>query len=181
MPISVAAQDISQIYDVPSTGYGNTDTYSTENAFNEYRVHVPRNYELEYSVQIEGEGSFTVFLVPGVGTDHVLMGNYYIDFSSPEPVSSFNTIFPANSGFAEDYTIAVNSTGNITYDMTIRLNELDTSSYMIYYVLIGLGAIGLVIFAWFFVNWQYKQEKLAEEKARQERKSQRGRGKKSKR
>ena len=172
------AQDIPpvQVNNVPASGYSGTDTISLGDMWNEYVVDVPKGYELSYSFQVTGNGSIRVLLVREVGTIDIIEAqvNYYIEFSDFGPVTSYSATFPPDFGFDQDYTILVNSTGGeVTYTASISIQEVENDSTL-YIVLISLGLVGLVVFSWKFVVWQDKQERKAEQAARDKRKSKHG-------
>ena len=177
--IPVNAQEVpAQVFQVPASGYSGTDTYFPEDLWNEYQMHVPKGYELEYSFEMTGPGDFTIYLIPHIGTEYIFQGSYFISYSSDVPVTSYSATFPADFGFAQDYTIVINSTynGTLEYSASISINEIETPDYTYQYILVILGIIGLVVFSWRLVVWQDKKEKQAEQAAREQRKSKRGRG-----
>ncbi|MCK5309081.1 MAG: hypothetical protein KAJ64_00350, partial [Thermoplasmata archaeon] len=174
--VPASAQELpAQVFQVPASGYSNTDSYFPEDLWNEYQIQVPMGHELEYSFEVTGPGDFSIYLIPEIGTGYIFQGSYYISFSSDEPVTSYSATFPADFGFDQEYTIVINSTYNETleYTASISINEIETPDYTIYYLLVIFGFIGLAIFSWRLVLWQDKQEKKAEQAAREQRKSRR--------
>ncbi|MCK5024039.1 MAG: hypothetical protein KAR56_00315 [Thermoplasmata archaeon] len=189
IPISAAfepmpesrAQDtpLVQINNVSASGYSGTDTLIQGDMWNEYVVEVPKGHELVYSFQVIGNGSIRVLLVNEVGTPAIINAqlNYYIEFSTFEPVTSYSVTFPPNFSLNHDYTILVANTSyeEVSYNASISINEVDAPDYTIYYVLIVLGLVGIVVFSWVIVNRQEQEKKQAELAAREKRKIKRGR------
>jgi len=174
--LPVNAQEVpTRIFEVPVTGYSGNDTYSPNDQWNMYQIHVPNGYELEYSFEITGQGNFNISLVNGIMHDgvDVLYSWIYPNFSVTEE-SSYSATIPIDHGFDKDYTILINSTYNAEYTASISINEIETPDYTIYYILIILGFIGLVVFSYKLVVWQDKQEKKEEQTSREQRKSRRG-------
>ena len=166
-----------QVNNVPASGYSGTDTIILSDMWNEYVVDVPKGHELEYSFQVIGNGSIRVLLVNEVGTISIMEAqvNYYLEFSDFGPVTSYSATFPPDFSLPQDYTILVNSTGGeVTYDVSISINEVDAPDYTIYYVLLPLGLVGILVFSWITVNRQDQAEKKAKQNARDKRKSSRG-------
>ena len=166
-----------QVNNVPASGYSGTDTIILGDMWNEYVVDVPKGHELEYSFQVIGNGSIRVLLVNEVGTISIMEAqvNYYLEFSDFGPVTSYSATFPPDFSLPQDYTILVNSTGGeVTYDISISINEVDAPDYTIYYVLLPLGLVGILVFSWITVNRQDQAEKKAKQNARDKRKSSRG-------
>ena len=176
VPASAQTTLPARMFDVPAEGYSGTDTYNNTDMWNEYRVNVPRNHELEYEFHITGQGNFTVYLIPHIGAEYLLQGSYYISYSSPELVDSFARVFPADPGYEHEYTIVVNSTANVTYTASISINEVDIPDYTIYYILIILGGIGLVVVSWQLVKLQMRREREAKITARKNKENRRARG-----
>ena len=147
--------------------------------WNEYVVDVPKGHELVYSFQVIGNGSIRVLIVNEVGTQAIINAqlNYYIEFSTSEPVTSYSATFPPSFSLGHEYTILVANTSyeEVTYNASISINEVDAPDYTIHYVLIVLGLIGIVAFSWITVNRQEREKKQAEQAARENRKSKKGR------
>ena len=179
MPVNAQDSVPTQVFNVPANGYSGDDTYFPEDLWNEYQLHVPKGYELEYSFEMTGSGDFTIYLIPHIGTEYIFQGSYFISYSSDEPVTSYSATFPADFGFAQDYTIVINSTynGTLEYTASISINEIESPDYTYYYLLVILGFVGLAVFSWRLVVWQDKQAKKAELAAREQRKSKRGKHK----
>lgn len=175
------AQDIPdvQINNVPASGYSGTDAIPQGYMWNEYVVDVPKGHELVYSFQVIGNGSIRVLLVNEVGTQAILNAqlNFYIEFSNPEPVTSYSATFPPNFSLNHEYTILVANTSyeEVSYSASISFNEVDAPDYTIHYALIVLGLVGIVVFSWITVNRQEREKKQAEQAAREKRKSKKGR------
>ncbi len=170
-----SAQFPTQNIDVPLDGYEETDVYHHDDLWNAYEVYVPRSHELEYSFQVEGNGSFRVRLVPEVGTEQILTirENYFTEYSMNESTRSYSAIFPANHGFDDEFTILISSdVGDVIYTASISINEVDTPDYTIYYILLALGLFGIVGFSWVLVNRQEDEKKRIAQEARKS-----GRGK----
>ena len=170
---------MGQVNNVPASGYSGTDTITQGDMWNEYVVEVPRGHELVYSFQVVGNGSIRVLLVNEVGTQAIINAqlNYYIEFSTSEPVTSYSATFPPNFSLNQHYTILVANTSyeEVSYSASISFNEVDAPDYTIHYVLIVLGLIGLVVFSWITVNRQEREKKQSEQAARDKRKSKKGR------
>ncbi len=179
VPASAQTTPSVQVFNVPSSGYSSTDTLVLGDMWNEYVVDVPKGHELEYSFQVIGNGSIRVLLVNEVGTQAIINAqlNYYIEFSNSEPVTSYSVTFPPNFSLGQDYTILVANTteGEVTYNASISINEIDAPDYTIYYVLIVLGLVGIFAFSWIIVNRQEQEKKQAKQAAREKRKSKKGR------
>jgi len=162
--MAVAAQERGPM-DVPAEGYDGTEILPADEPWMLYKVNVENGHELVYELHVVGNGTFTVFLSPE--NDPL---NYYVSFSTADPVTSFSRTFPADYGFDRIYYIEVNSTlGNeLEYTVSIHTPEASTENYTIYYVLIALGFAALVIFSWKFVVWQDRNERRekAEKKRR---------------
>lgn len=178
--IQAAAQEVpTQVFEVPANRYNSNDTYYPGDQWNEYQVQVPKGHELNYSFEVVGEGELKIVLVGETGTLNILNSgvNYYPAFSTVEEVGSFSASVPPDWGFPNDFTILVNSTSDepVVYQVNITVTEVPAPDYTVYYVLIGLGGIGVVVFSWYFVKWQVKKEKEAEMAAREERQKRRGR------
>jgi cbb3-type cytochrome oxidase maturation protein len=177
VPVCAQAPSV-QIFDVPSGGYSGTDTLILGDIWNEYVVEVPKGHELVYSFQVIGNGSIRVLLVNELGTQLIINAqlNYYIEFSTSEPVSSYSATFPPNFSLGYDYTILVANTteAEVSYSASISINEIDAPDYTIYYVLIVLGLVGLVVFSWILVNKQEDDKKRIAQEARDSRKSRKG-------
>jgi cbb3-type cytochrome oxidase maturation protein len=177
VPVCAQAPSV-QIFDVPSGGYSGTDTLILGDIWNEYVVEVPKGHELVYSFQVIGNGSIRVLLVNEIGTQLIINAqlNYYIEFSTSEPVSSYSATFPPNFSLPHDYTILVANTteAEVSYSASISINEIDAPDYTIYYILIVLGLVGLVVFSWIIVNRQEDDKKRIAQEARDSRKTKKG-------
>ncbi len=169
-PMIVAAQeDIVQHFEVPATGYSSTDTFIAGDLWNEYIVHVERNHELVYEFSVVGEGTISVALMPGKNPN--IYSDYYVAYSTSQPVTSYSATFPEIVGFDRDYSILVNSssTMDVEYTVNIHVQQAETPDYTIYYILIVLGFVALVLFSYKFVEWQEKREKEEKRKGRRQR------------
>ena len=176
MPVNAQDSVPTQVFEVPAGGYSGNDSYFPEDLWNEYQMHVPKGHEINYSFEVIGSGDFNIYLIPHIGTEYIFQSSYFISYSSDVPVTSYSATFPADYGFAQDFTIVINSTynGTLEYSASVSINEIETPDYTYHYILVVLGLIGLVIFSWKLVVWQDKQEKKAEAAAREQRKSKRG-------
>ena len=152
------------VIDVPAAGYEGTDTLHANNSHTIfYNISVGIGLELVFDFRAVGNGSFSVFLSK---IEDPL--NYYRGFSTPQPVTEFSRVFPADFGFAQVYFIQVNtsSEGDIQYHANIHTEKASTGNYNLYYVLIIVGFVILVILSYKFVVWQEKREKEDKKKQR---------------
>jgi hypothetical protein len=168
--MAVAAQEeIVQHFEVPADGYSSTDTFIAGDLWNEYIVHVERGHELVYEFAVVGEGTITVALMPGKNPN--IYSDYYVSYSTTQPVTSYSATFPEIVGFDRDYSILVNSSSplDVEYTVSIHVRQAETPDYTIYYILIILGFVALVFFSYKFVVWQEKREKEEKRKERRQR------------
>ena len=179
--VPTSAQNTSpvQVNNVPASGYSGTDKIISGDMWNEYIVNVPRGHELVYSFEVIGNGTIRVLLVNEIGTQAIINAqlNYYIEFSTSEPVTSYNATFPPNFSLSHDYTILVANTSieEVSYSVSISINEVDAPDYTIYYVLIVLGLVGILAFSWITVNRQEREKQQVKLDAKNKRKSRKGR------
>ena len=179
--VPTSAQDnfSVQVNNVPADGYSGTDKLFQGEMWNEYVVDIPKGHELEYSFQVIGNGTIRVLLVNEVGTQAIINAklNYYIEFSNPEPITSYSATFPPNFSLNQDYTILVANTSyeEVSYSVSISINEVEAPDYTIYYVLMVLGLVGIFVFSWIIVNRQERDKKQAEQAAKDKRKGRKGR------
>jgi hypothetical protein len=161
-PMSAMAQDFG-VVNVPATGYEGTNVLNENNTYTVYyNISVDAGQELVFDFRVVGTGTFSVFLSP---MDDPL--NYYVSFSTPQPVTSFSKTFPPNYGFSRQYFIQVNSTDGIEihYTASIHTEKVD-KNYTVYYILIIFGFVALVVFCYKYVEWQDNKEKAAKKNQR---------------
>ncbi len=152
--------------DVPAEGYMGTDTLPANDPARYYIVTVPAGHVLEFDFHVVGEGNITVSLSKMSDPN-----NYYVSFSTSEPVRDFSRTFPEDYGFDREFFIQVYSTAGIDVDYTaeIHTEEAPEQNYTLHYVLMALGLVGLAVFSYKYVVWQEKQEKKEKQGKRRER------------
>ncbi len=166
---AVAQEDPVQRFDVPESGYQGEAVLAAGSEWNEYSVTVPKNHELVFTFQVQGQGDISVYLVPDDNPTNI---RYY----TTRPVSEYSARVPAIIGFDTDYTILVNTSypGDVHYTASIHTIEEAHPEYLAYYALIALGFVALVILSYKFVVWQEKREKQKKKEAAKKRRGKRG-------
>ena len=161
--VALAQEDVPEPIQIPSVGYEHTDTIPADDPWKYYVVHADVGQEITYEFQVIGDGEISIFLSK---IDDPL--NYYTQFSTPQPVTSFSKTFPPDFGFSRDYFIQVNSTSGIDvqYSVKIHTEQTPTKNYTLYYVLIILGFVALVVFSYKFVERQDRKEREAKKQQR---------------
>lgn len=138
--------------------YDSVDILLSTNLWNEYLVTAKADQKIEYSFEVQGNGTIMVFLIQG--HDASLDSAYYEYFSQDTPVKSFSDTFPVDSDDGTRFTIAVMTleTENVTYQAEIEVYDRPITDFLFGLIIIVIIA---VIIAAIGAAWRLRRRRGA--------------------
>lgn len=139
----------AEVYTVGKS-YESVDTLLSTDSWNEYRITADSNKKIDYSFEVQGSGTITVYFIKGHSVSY--SSDYYVFYSEDSPTKSFSDTFPVGSDDGTQFTIAIMSdeSEDVTYSAKIKVYDTPATDYIcgaiiLFFLLFGGLIIGLII------------------------------------
>jgi hypothetical protein len=161
--LSSAGTVSAETFSVGDT-YDSDDTLLNTDAWNEYEINADSSKKVEYSFQVQGDGSIMVLFVKGHDVD--MDSSYYIMYSEDTSTKSYSNTFPVDSGDGTRFTILIvtEETENVTYSAGIKVIDKPVTD-LIFGIIIFVVII--IVIAAIGAAWRSRRKRKAERMAQE--------------